>query len=68
MFCNLQHGILEGIWYLQSSKSCQVVKCAWLDWCNPIGIQIATKYKINTKYNDNLRPNKYTESWKTTFV
>jgi len=68
MFCKLQHGILEGIWYLQSSKTCQVVECAWLDWCNLIGIQSTTKYKLRTKYNANLRPNKHTESRKTTFV
>jgi hypothetical protein len=41
---------------------------AWLDWCNLIRMQITTKYKTSTKYNDNLRPNKYKESWKTTFV
>jgi len=61
MFCKLQHGILEGIWYLQSSKSFQVVEWAGLDWCNLIVRQISTKYKIRTKYNDNLRPNKYKE-------
>jgi hypothetical protein len=62
MLCKLQHGILEEIWYLQFSKSCQVVECPWLDWCNLIIIQITTTYKIRTKYNDNLRPNKHTES------
>jgi uncharacterized protein (UPF0179 family) len=62
------NGILEGIVYLQSSMSCQVVECPWLDWCNLIGIQITTTYEIRTKYNDNLRPNKYTESQKTKFV
>jgi hypothetical protein len=39
MFCKLQYGIPEGIWYLESSMSC---------------------LEIRTKYNDNLRPNKYT--------
>ena len=68
MFCKLQYGIPEGIWYLQSSKSCQVVECPWLDWCILIAIQITTTYEIRTKYNDNLRPNKYTESQKTKFV
>ena len=59
MFCKLQHGILEGIVYLQSSKSCQIVECPWLDWCNLIGIQITTTYKIHTKYYENMRSNKY---------
>jgi len=45
MFCKLQHGKVEGIWYLQISESRQVVECAWLDWCNLIFIQITTKYK-----------------------
>jgi len=27
-------------------------------------MQITTQYKIRTKYNDNLRPNKYKESQK----
>ena len=49
MFCKLQHGKLEGIQYLQSSKAWQVVECAYLDWCNLIRIQITTKYKIRTK-------------------
>jgi hypothetical protein len=48
MLCKLQHGILEEIWYLQFSKSCQVVECPWLDWCNLIGIQITTTYTIRT--------------------
>ena len=56
MFCNLQHGILQRIWYLQFSKGCQVVE---LYWCILITFQITTKYKIRTKYNDNLRPNKH---------
>jgi len=68
MFWKLQHGILKGIWYLHIGKACQVVEWAWLDWCNLIGMQKTTKYKIRTKYNDNLRPNKHTESRKTTFV
>jgi hypothetical protein len=67
MFCKLQHGQIEGIWYLQISKAWQVVEYAWLDWCNLIRMQIPTKYKIRTKYNDNLRPNKHKESWKTTY-
>jgi hypothetical protein len=25
----------------------QVSECAWLDWCNLIGIQITTTYKIH---------------------
>ena len=29
-------------------------------------MQQTTKYKIRTKYNDNSRPNKHKESWKTT--
>jgi hypothetical protein len=29
---------------------------------------MSTKYKIHTKYNDNSRPNKPNESWKTTFA
>jgi hypothetical protein len=49
MFCKLQHGKLEGIQLLQSSKAWQVVECAYLDWCNLIRIQITTKYKIRTK-------------------
>ena len=68
MFCKLQHGKIERIWYLQKSKAWQVVECACLDWCNLIRIQITKKYKIRTKYNENLRPNKYKESRKTTFV
>jgi hypothetical protein len=57
MFWKLQHGKLERISYLQMSKTWQVVECAYLDWCNLIRIQITTKYKIRTKYNENLRPN-----------
>jgi hypothetical protein len=45
-------------------KSWQVVECAWLDWCNLIIIHITIKYKIRTKYNDNLRPNKQRENRK----
>jgi hypothetical protein len=37
----------------------QVVECAWLDWCNLIGIQITTTYTIRTKYYENMKPNKY---------
>jgi hypothetical protein len=48
-------------------KAWQVVEYAWLDWCNLIRMQIPTKYKMRTKYNDNLRPNKHKESWKTTY-
>jgi hypothetical protein len=59
MFCKLQHGKLERIQYLQSSKAWQVVECAYLDWCNLIRIQITTKYKIRTKDNDNMSANKY---------
>jgi hypothetical protein len=68
MFCKLQHQKIEGIWYLQMSKAWQVVECAWLDWCDLISVQISAKYKIRTKYKDNLRPNEYKESRKTTFV
>jgi len=68
VFCKSQHGKIERIWYLQKSKAWQVVECACLDWCNLIRIQITKKYKIRTKYNENLRPNKYKESRKTTFV
>jgi hypothetical protein len=68
MFCKSQHGKIEGIWYLQISKAWQVVECVWLDWCNLIIIQNPTKYKIRTKYNDNLKPNEYNESRKTTLV
>ena len=68
MFCKIQHGKIEVIWYLQSSKACQVVECAFLDWCNLIRIQITAKYKIRTKYNDKLRLNKHKKSRKTTFV
>jgi len=31
-------------------------------------MQITKKYIIRTKYNDNLRPNNYKDSRKTTFV
>jgi hypothetical protein len=51
MLCKLQHGKIEIIWYLQSSKAWQVVECVGLDWCNLIIIQNPTKYKICTKYN-----------------
>ena len=68
MLCKLQHRKIERIWYLQSKKACQVVECACLNWCNLIRIQITTKYKIRTKYNENLRPNKDKESRKTTSV
>ena len=68
MFCKLQHGKKEKKWYLQISKACQVVECACLDWCNLINMQKTTKYKIRSKYNDNSRPNKHKESWKTTFA
>jgi hypothetical protein len=47
MFCKLQHGKIEIIWYLQISKACQVVE--FLDWCNLIRIQMTAKYKIRTK-------------------
>jgi hypothetical protein len=46
MLCKLQHGKIEIIWYLQSSKAWQVVECVGLDWCNLIIIQNSTKYKI----------------------
>jgi len=68
MFCKLQHGKIERIWYLQIIKGCQVVEFACLDWCNLIRTQMTTKYKIRNKYKDDLRPNKYKESRKTTFV
>ena len=68
MCCKLQHWKLEGIRYLQMSKFWQVVECARLDWCNLIIIQTTTKYKIRTKYNDNVRPNNQRESRNTTFV
>ena len=57
MFSKLQSGIKYGSWYLQIIKVRQVVECAWLDWCNIIGIQITTTYKIRTKYYENIRPN-----------
>jgi hypothetical protein len=60
MFWKLQHGKIEIISYLQMSKTWQVVECAFLDWCNLIIMQITTKYKIRTKYNENFRPNKDT--------
>jgi hypothetical protein len=44
MLWKLQHGKIERIWYLQSSKTWQVVECAYLDWCNLIRTQITTKY------------------------
>ena len=66
MVCKLQHGKIERIWYLQIKKACQVVECAFLDWCNLIRMKITTKYKIRTKYNDNLNPNNYKDSRKTT--
>jgi thioredoxin-related protein len=68
MFCKLGHGKIEIIWYLQISKACQVVECPSLDWCNLIRKQITTKYKIRTKYNENLRPNQHNESRKTTYT
>jgi hypothetical protein len=58
MLWKLKHGKIERIWYLQISKTWQVVECAYLDWCNLIRSQITTKYEIRIKYNDNLRPNK----------
>jgi hypothetical protein len=54
--------LFSPFWYLQNSESCQIVECAWLDWCNLITIQITTKYKIRTKYDDNLRLYKNRES------
>jgi hypothetical protein len=68
LFCKSQHGKIEGIWYLQINKAWQVVECAWLDWCNLIRRQRTTKYKLRTKYNDNMRINKNKESRKTAFV
>ena len=68
MFYKLLHGKIEIISHLQLSKAWQVVECAFLDWCNLIRIQITTKYKMHTKYNDNLRPNKHKENRKTTYV
>jgi hypothetical protein len=68
MFCKLQHGKIEIIWYLHVLKAWQVVECAWLDWCNLIIVQITAKYKIRTKYKENMRPNNYKESRKTTLV
>jgi hypothetical protein len=65
MFCKLQHGIKKGTWYLQIMKVRQVSECAWLDWCNLIGMQITTTYKIRTKYYENMRLNKHKESSKT---
>jgi hypothetical protein len=43
MFCKLQHGKIEIIWYLQISKACQVVE--FLDWCNLIRIQMTANIK-----------------------
>ena len=68
MFCKLQHGKIEGIWYLQTNKSWQVAECVCLDWCDRITVQKTAKYKIRTKYKGNLRTNNYKESRKTTFV
>jgi hypothetical protein len=68
MFCKLQHGKIEGIWYLQMNKSWQVVECVCLDWCDLIIVQKTAKYKIRTKYKGNLITNNYKESRKTTFV
>jgi hypothetical protein len=65
MFCKLQHGLMYGYWYSQCIKVRQVVECAWLNWCNLIGIQITTTYTIRTKYYENMRPNKYKERTKT---
>ena len=62
MLCKLQHGKIEIIWYLQFSKAWQVVECTCLDWCNLSRMQLTTKYKIRTKYNDNLSPKEYKES------
>jgi hypothetical protein len=50
------------------SKACQFVECAWLDWCNLIGRQRTTKYKIGTKYDDNLRLPEYRKSEDTICV
>jgi hypothetical protein len=54
MFCKLQHGKLEGIQLLQSSKAWQVVECAYLDWCNLIRIQqtITSDLKITDHNKD----------------
>ena len=57
MFCKLKHGKIEIICYLQINKACEVDECLSLDGCNLIRMQITTKYKIRTKYNENLRPN-----------
>jgi hypothetical protein len=57
--------IKKGTWYLQIMKVRQVSECAWLDWCNLIGMQITTTYKIRTKYYENMRLNKHKESSKT---
>jgi hypothetical protein len=59
---------IEWIWNLQMNKTCQVIECAWLDWCNLIGIQLTTKYKIHTKYDDNLRLPEYRKSEDTICV
>jgi hypothetical protein len=50
-----KHEYVLSIFLLMNSESCQIVECAWLDWCNLITIQRTTKYKIRTKYDDNLR-------------
>ena len=68
MFCKLQHEKIEIIWYSQNNEACQVVECTFLDWCNLIRMQLTTKYKIRTKFNDNLKRYKYMESRKTTLV
>ena len=57
MFSKLKHGKIEIICYLQINKACEVVECLSLDGCNLIRMQITTKYKIRTKYNENLKPN-----------
>jgi hypothetical protein len=49
------------------TKELKAVECDWLDWCNLIRIQITTTYKIRTKYNENMRPNKNKESPTTNF-
>jgi hypothetical protein len=43
----------------------QAVECAWLNWCNLIGMQKTTTYKIRTEYYENMRPNKHQEIPKT---
>jgi hypothetical protein len=58
--CNLQSMIMY-VQYIFLFTDFLWMVITWLDWCNLIVVQMPTKYKINTIYYANIRPNGHSE-------